>query len=153
MIESNDISQGDGNSQPPNISNHPLASVLSMIGGIVVTIGGVLGTIFEFTGASYAYDEMMGGYGGFIGGMIDGHYRGYAYFVPAYFDLTILGLVAGVVVIVVALYMRNLPAGSARTAGLIILMFSIIGALTIGGLFLIGGAFGIMGGGLALLLK
>ncbi len=150
-------------SKPPVILNNPLAFVLSLIGGIVIVLGGLLGASFGFIGGPFGYGEMMGGYGGFMGGMMGGYYGpgmmggfyggyGFESYAPWLFGLTVIGLVSGVVVLVSALYMQNKPLSEGRTAGTIILVFSIIASLTVGGFFLIGGVLGIIGGVLALLM-
>lgn len=161
--------------QPPEHSNQYLAFVLSLIGGILITLGAVLGTSIGIIGGPYGYGPfggMMGGYGGILGGMMGGYYYGGGYggigpgmmsgfyggyygslgnyYTPLILGLTVIGLVAGIIVLVAALYMRNRPVSEARMLGVIILVFSIIGIVTVGGFFLIGGVLGIVGGIIAL---
>lgn len=167
LIQNHDVqSQKQKNFHPPNISNHPLAFILSLLGGVVIVLGGVLGSLFGFIGGPFGYGETMGGYGGFLGGIMGGYFGngaqmmhgfyagyGYGYYTPELFALTMAGLVSGIIVLVAALQMRKETGNDVRILGTIILVFSIISALTIGGLFLTGGALGIIGGGLALAIK
>ena len=138
-----------------------------MIGGIVIIVGGVLGALFGFIGGPFGYGETMGGYGGFLGGTIGGYLNedgaqmmngfyagyGYGYYTPELFALTLLGLVSGIVVLVVALQLRNSTSSDVKVLGTTMVVFSAIAALTIGGFFLTGGALGIIGGVLALVIR
>lgn len=168
MIQSHEIQSREQNSShPPNISRHPLAFVLSLIGGIVIIVGGVLGALFGFIGGPFGYGETMGGYGGLLGGIMGGYLNadgaqimhgfytgyGYGYYTPELFALTLVGLVSGIIVLVVALQLRNSIPVDVKILGTIIVVFSVIAALTIGGFFLTGGALGIIGGALALAVR
>lgn len=82
----------------------------------------------------------MGGYGGMMGG----------FGIPLGFmsGLSLLGLVSGIFVIIGALMLNTRPMEH-TTWGTIILIFSIISLLGMGGFF-IGAILGIIGGALAL---
>ena len=155
-------------------SNGPLAFLFSLIGGILITIGAVVGNSLGFFGAPFGYGPyggFMGGYGGMMGGyyyggdyggfgpgMMGGFYgsnptHGNSGYAPALAVFAIVGAVAGIIVLAAALYMRSRPVSDYKTLGALILVFSIIGLVTVGGVFLIGGVLGVIGGVLALLVK
>ncbi len=118
------------------------AFVLSLIGGILMIVnGGIMFMLF-----------MSGWYGfGFMGGMMGG-YQGMmgSFGVPFGFmgSLMLVGLVSGIIVILGAAMLNARP--SERWAwGLIILIFSIISFLGMGGFFF-GAILGIIGGAFAM---
>ena len=118
------------------------AFILSLIGGVLILVGGVVSSVWFMSGG-YGMGGMMGGYGGMMGG----------FGVPFGFmgSLWLIGLVAGTLVIIGALMLNARPAE--HTAwGVIILVFSIISLLGMGGFF-IGAILGITGGALALSLR
>lgn len=100
-----------------------------------------------FMSGSQGFGGMMGGYGGMMGGY-GGMMGGFG--VPLGFmsGLSLLGLVSGILVIIGALMLNTRPAEH-TTWGTIILIFSIISLLGMGGFF-IGAILGIIGGALAL---
>ena len=155
-------------------SNGPLAFLLSLIGGILITIGAVVGNSLGFFVGPFGYGPFggfMGGYGGMMGGyyygsgyvgfgpaMMGGFYGGNptysnSGYAPAVAGFAIIGAVAGIIVLAAALYMRSRPVSDYKTLGALILVFSITGLVTVGGVFLIGGVLGVIGGILALLVK
>jgi len=114
------------------------AFILSLIGGVLIFIGGVVSSMWFMSGGYNSWGMMggggmMGGWGapfGFMGG------------------LSLIGLVAGILVIVGALMLNARPAE--HTAwGVVILVFSIVSFLGMGGFF-IGALLGIAGGALTL---
>lgn len=166
--------EGQVQTQPGTSAAHTVASPLSLVAGVLITVGAVLGGSLGFMGVPYGYGGFagwMGGYGGMMGGLLGGYdyggygamgpgmmrgfyggygsYGNYSY-TPAIFGLTAVGLAAGIVVLAAALYMRGRPVGEVRTLGAIVLVFSIIGLVTVGGVFLLGGVLGIVGGMIAL---
>jgi len=117
------------------------AYVLSLVGGVLMLVGGMLSSLWFISGASYFGGVgMMGGLGGMMGGF------GFPFGMMG--GLSLVGLVAGIIVIVGAVMLSSRP--TERTAwGTIIIIFSAISLLGMGG-FLIGAIMGIVGGALAL---
>ena len=117
------------------------AYVLSLGGGVLMLVGGMLSSLWFISGASYFGGVgMMGGLGGMMGGF------GFPFGMMG--GLSLVGLVAGIIVIVGAVMLSSRP--TERTAwGTIIIIFSAISLLGMGG-FLIGAIMGIVGGALAL---
>ncbi len=101
-----------------------------------------------FMSGSQGFGGMMGGFGGIMGGCYGGMMGGFR--VPSGFmgGLSLLGLVSGIVVIIGALMLNARPAEHTKW-GTIILVFSIIGLLGMGGFFIVA-ILGIVGGALAL---
>lgn len=122
------------------------AFALSLIGGILMLVSGGLSSMWFMSG-SQDFGGMMGGFGGMMGGY-GGMMGGFG--VPFGFmsGLSLLGLVSGILVIIGALMLNTRPAEHG-TWGTIILIFSIISLLGMGGFF-IGAILGIIGGALAL---
>jgi hypothetical protein len=118
---------------------HSTAFVLSLIGGIIIIVGGLASFLGYFYGWPF-YGGMMGGYHWMMGGY------GYNYGMMSAFSL--VGLVAGILVVIGALMLNAHPAEQ-RAWGIIILVFSIVSLLGMGGFF-IGALLGIAGGALAL---
>lgn len=118
------------------------ASALSLAGGVVMLLGGGLFYLWlggaglgygTFGWMTAGYQGMMGGYGASFGFM---------------YGLIIIGLVSGVVVTIGAVMLSLRPAGHDMW-GTLILVFSLIGFLGMGGFF-IGAIVGVVGGILAL---
>ena len=119
-----------------------IASILSLIGGILMLIASAASSIWFISGGLViggmmsGYHTMMGNLGtlnSFIGG------------------LSLIGLVSGIFVIIGAIMVNTRPIEHASW-GLIILVFSITSFLGTGG-FIIGAILGIMGGVLAMSWK
>lgn len=121
------------------------AVILSVIGGMAILLGGIMtfmvlgygsngyGMMGWVGGMMHDYTDMMGGFGvpfGFMG------------------VLSLAGTVSGLIVIVGAVMLGAFPANH-YTWGIVILVFSIVSFLAMGG-FLIGAILGIIGGSLAL---
>jgi hypothetical protein len=125
-----------------------VAVILLIIGGALMLLGGSM----AFMILTY-HDEgsgMMNGFGGMMGGyrnMMDD--LGFPYGLMS--GLMLVGLVSGVLVIIGAVMIDIHPSQS-RTWGIIVLVFSIVSFLGMGG-FLIGAVLGIVGGALALSWK
>jgi hypothetical protein len=125
-----------------------VAVILSIIGGALMLLGGSMALMM----LTY-YDEnsgMMDGFGGMMGGyrhMMNG--LGFPYGLMS--GLMLVSLVSGVLVIIGAV-MINIHPSQSSTWGIIVLVFSIISFLGMGG-FLIGAVLGIVGGALALSWK
>ena len=152
----------------PSGSNRLIEFTLSLIGGIMITLGAMVETSFGFMGRPYGYGWMVGGNGGFLGGLMNGYYEGgfgpgmmngfyggygYSNYSPMLIGFTIVGLTTGIIVLASALYIGIRRMSDTRVAGAIILVISLIGIVSVGGLFLIGGVLGIVGGVLALVTK
>lgn len=130
------------------------AFILTLIAGILMLVTGILSAAWFMTGGySPNGGGMMGGDGmmdGF-GGMMDGYESMmHGFGVPLGFmsGLSIIGLIAGIVVIIGAMMLNARPADH-MTWGTIILVFSVISLLGMGG-FYVGALIGIAGGALAL---
>ncbi len=122
------------------------AFVLSLIGGVLMIVNSVLSVIlltsygvnFGFLGGMMG--GMMGGFAGMMGGF------GFPFGLMAGFML--VGIVAGIIVIVGAFMLNSRPSEHFAW-GVVILIFSIISFLSMGG-FVIGAILGIVGGALAI---
>jgi len=103
---------------------------------------------------TYGYSGMMGGFWGMMGGMMGG-YRGMMGGIGIPFGLmsgiSFIGVLSGIIVIIGALMLSVRPADHV-TWGTMILIFSLISFLGMGGFF-IGAILGIVGGALALSWK
>jgi hypothetical protein len=126
-----------------------IAFILSLIGGILMLVGGGVSSMwFMFGGLGMGgmmggFDRMMGGFQGMMGsfGIPFGFMSGFF----------LIGLASGVIVTIGAVMLNARP--SERNAwGMIILVFSIISLLGMGG-FLVGAILGIIGGALAISWK
>ncbi len=126
-------------------SSTDAAFVLSLIGGIVVTLGSVFGMGLGAMGRPFFWGMggMMGGFG-----MMGGYYYGSSGYYGIMYGLEAVGLIAGVLMIVFAALMRSRPANK-KTYGALILAFSLISLVGMGGFF-IGAIIGLIGGILAL---
>jgi hypothetical protein len=124
------------------------AITLSIIGGALILLGGlVIFAMFVYYDGNFGmmnwFGGMMRGYGHMMGGI------GYSYGIMVAFMLT--GLVSGAIVIAGAL-MLNAHPSQHITWGIVILIFSVISFLGMGGFF-IGAILRIVGGALALSWK
>lgn len=118
------------------------AFVLSLLGGIVIVVGGFVSLLFYYYGFPY-YGGMMGGWHWMMGG--------YDYISGSFAALSVAGLVSGIIVIIGSLMLNARPAEH-RAWGVVILVFSLVSFLGMGG-FMIGALLGIAGGALALAYK
>lgn len=132
------------------------AFTLSLIAGILMLISGIISTVW-FMGRGYNsssdYWGMMNSHGmmGGFGSMMDGYESMmHSFGVPFGMmgGLSIIGLIAGTLVIICAL-MLNMHPRDHITWGTIIVVFSVISLLGMGGFYL-GALLGIAGGALAL---
>ena len=120
-------------------STSSIAFVLSLIGGIVIALGGVVSLFWSSYGWSWY---------GMMGHWMMGDF-GYDTSMMSGFSLA--ALVSGILVIVGAIMLNTRP--EERTAwGSIVLIFSIVSFIGMGGFF-VGALLGIAGGALALSLK
>jgi len=113
------------------------AFTLSLIGGIFITLGSLVSVLAASFGGSWGWGMMgpwmMGGYG-------------YGYGFTWVYSL--VALISGIIVLLGALMLNSRPAEH-MTWGTIVLIFSLISFLGMGG-FIIGALLGIAGGALAL---
>jgi hypothetical protein len=126
-----------------------IAFILSLIGGILIFLGGGVSSMWFMFGG-FGIGGMMGGFSGMMGG-----FQGMmgSLGIPFGFisGLFLIGLVSGVLVMIGALMLNTRP--TEHTAwGIIILVFSAISILGMGG-FLVGAILGIIGGTLAISWK
>jgi len=126
-----------------------IAVILSLIGGILILLGGaIMSMMFIYGGGFFGMmGGMMGGFGGMMGG-----YAGMMGSIGIPFGfmsgLSLVGLVSGILVIVGAVMLNSRPAEH-EAWGIIILVFSAVSFLGMGG-FLVGAILGIVGGAFAL---
>ncbi len=118
------------------------AFILSLIGGILMLVNGAMSfMMLTYYGAGFGWMwGMMGGYMGMMGSL------GFPF--GSFLGLMLVGLVCGVIVTIGALMLNSRPAEH-RSWGLVILIFSAISFLGMGG-FYIGAILGVAGGALAL---
>jgi hypothetical protein len=123
-----------------------IAFILSLTAGFLMLFGGALSTIwfmsedFDANGMMGGFDGMMSGHQTMMGGFgVASGFMGGLFFV---------GLLSGIVVIVGALMLNAHPAEH-MAWGTLILVFSVISFLGMGG-FYIGALLGIAGGAIAL---
>jgi len=130
-----------------NTSERPSAPfAISLIAGVIILLGGITTTIWASSGMpgwGSMMGSMMGGYQGIMGGMGFGS--------GMFFGMSIIGVVSGLLVLVGAMMLYNRPR-DASTWGLVVLVFSVLSLLGMGGFF-IGAVLGIVGGLLALTWK
>jgi hypothetical protein len=124
------------------------AIILSIVGGALILLGGlVMFAMLVYYDGNFGmmnwFGGMMGGYGHMMGG------ADYSYGLTVAFMLA--GLVSGAIVIAGALILNAHPS-QYITWGIVILIFSVISFLGMGGFF-IGAILGIVGGALALSWK
>lgn len=130
-------------------STTDFAYILSLIGGILITIGSIIGIGLGAMGRPffwgmggmmgyYNYPYIMGGYY---------NYSSYGYYGMMY-GLEVFGIIAGVLIIVFAALINSRPTDR-KTYGILIIVFSVVSLLGMGGFF-IGAIIGLIGGVLAL---
>lgn len=122
------------------------AFILSLLGGIIIVVGGLLSLLFYYYGWPY-YGGMMGGWHW----MMDWMMGGYDYTSGSFPALSVAGLVSGIIVIIGSLMLNMRPAEH-RAWGVVILVFSLVSFLGMGG-FMVGALLGMAGGALALAYK
>lgn len=133
------------------------AFILSLIGGILITIGSLGGVSFAMMGRPFFWGMggmMSGQYSNFMNGMMGEYYANSSYpsgFYSVMAGYELLGLISGVLVLAFALLMRSKPENT-KTYGIVVLVFSIVSFVGTGGFF-IGAILGIIGGILALTSK
>ena len=125
--------------------NWPVAFLLSLVGGIIILVAGVVSSVWFLYGSSVWGDfgdmwfGYMGGYHSMMGSV--GFPLGYMA------GLSLIGLVSGVIVVVSAL-MLNSRHQERFAWSVLIMVFSAVSFLNMGGFF-IGGLLGLVGGAIA----
>jgi hypothetical protein len=117
--------------------------ILSLIGGLIILIDGILGSVWYLSGGA--------SYGGFWGGMMGGWHGMMGGFGLSYGYLTgfsVVGLVCGIIVVISAV-MLNVQPAEHTSWGIVIVVFSVVSFISMGGFF-IGAILGIIGGAFAL---
>jgi Family of unknown function (DUF6114) len=124
-----------------------LAFALLLIGGVLITIGSVVGMGMAAIGRPFFWG--MGGMMGYYGypGMMGGYYYGSYPYYGIMYGLDSVGIITGILVIVFAVLMKSKPADR-KTYGVLIIAFSLISLVGMGGFF-IGAIIGLIGGVLA----
>ena len=128
------------------IKEKPVAPfVISLLAGLLIFVGGGIMVGFArfpfFGGMMGGYYGMMSGYYGLMGGYGGGWF--YAF--------SVIGIISGILVLTGAIMLYNEPS-RAYTWGILILVFSVLSFLGMGG-FMLGALLGVVGGVLALTWK
>jgi hypothetical protein len=122
------------------------AFILSLIGGVLILANGAV--MFTFWGSSFGW--MMSGLGGMMGG-----YQGMMGSLGFPFgfmqSFMFVGLVSGIIIMIGAVMLNARPSEHFAW-GVIILVFSVISFLGMGG-FIVGAILGIIGGTFAISWK
>jgi hypothetical protein len=125
-----------------NVQKPTVAFILSLVGGLLIIVGSLVSLVlFAFGG------EPFGDFWGMMGGwhwMMGGYGFSYGYLM----GFSVLGLAFGVVVVVGA-FMLNLRPFEHVTWGIIVLVFSAVSFVSMGGWF-VGAVLGIAGGALGI---
>jgi hypothetical protein len=122
-----------------------VAVILSIIGGVLVVAGGAMMLmIVPYPGLDFG---MMGGLGDMMGGFA-GMMQGFGIPIGFMGSLSLIGIVSGLLVVIGAAELNARPADH-NEWGIVILAFSLISFLGMGG-FYIGAILGIIGGALAM---
>ncbi len=132
------------------------AFVFSMIGSLVISVSSFVGILFAMMGLPYFWgigNTIIGNYGYLMPGPVEsGDIFGNGYYLPEFYAkmevFELIGLVAGLSVLVLAILMRS-RLEYRRAFGVIVLVFSIVSLVGTGGFF-IGAFLGITGGILAI---
>lgn len=127
-------------------SGVPLAAfILSvMSGALLLAGGGMMGSMYAF----FPGFGMMRGISGGYSGMMGQYFGGNGSFGGWFYVITALGLVAGAMVLVGATMLYSRPEQTS-VWGTVILAFSIVGLIGMGGFFA-GSILGVIGGVLAI---
>jgi hypothetical protein len=116
------------------------AFILSLIGGLIITIGSAIAAFLSAFGSPYETYYGMGP------GMMGSYW--FSYESGWFVGFSIVSLVLGILVVIGAIMLNARPAEHI-TWGIIVLVFSIASFIGMGGFF-IGAVLGIAGGALAL---
>ena len=121
-------------------SLHTTAFILSLTGGLIITIGSVIAALLPTLGLPFGMHYGMGP------GMMDGYWFGYGS--GWMLGLILASFICGIFVVFGAIMLNARPAEHV-TWGIIVLVFSIASFIGMGGYF-VGAILGIAGGAVAL---
>ena len=124
-----------------NAGKPSIGFILSLIGGILIFVSSAISTVW------FAFGSSLFGYGDFWG-MMAGFHSMMGFNNDYLLGFSVLGLVCGVIV-VIGSFLLNLRPLEHVSWGVIVLVFSAISFVSMGGWF-VGGALGIAGGALAI---
>lgn len=125
------------------------AFVVSLVGGLIILIASIINVIWFGSGASY-----FGGYGPFVGGMMDGYHNFMGSYAGSYgflMGISLLAVICGVIVSMGAIMLRIQPHQHVIWA-IVIVLFSAVSFVGMGGFF-IGAVLGIVGGAFVLYIR
>jgi hypothetical protein len=125
-----------------NAEKPSIAFILSLVGGMLIFVGSVVSIVWFSVGSAP--------FGGFLG-MVDGYHGmmgSYGLNNDYLLGFSVLGLVCGAIV-VVGSFMLSLRPLDHITWGVIVLIFSAVSFVSMGGWF-VGAALGIAGGALGI---
>ncbi len=125
------------------------AFIVSIIGGLIILIASIINVVWYNSGAPY-----MGGYGSFVGGMMNGYHSFMGNYAANYSFLagvSLVGVICGVIIVMGAVLLRVQPHQHGIWA-IVIIVFSIVSLVGMGGFF-IGAILGIVGGAFVLVVR
>jgi hypothetical protein len=118
------------------------AFIVSLVGGLIIMIASTLNVVWYSSGA-----PNFGGYGSYVGGMMNGYHNFMGSYGGSYGFLTgisLVGVICGVIVLMSAIMLRLNPQQHMIWA-IGIVVFSAVSFVGMGGFF-IGAILGIVGG-------
>ena len=117
------------------------AFVVSLVGGLIITIFSILNVLYYSSGTSN-----LGGYGGYMRGMMTGNHNFFGAYGTSYSFLagvSLLAVICGVIVMIGAILLTIQPHQHTIWA-IVILAFSLVSFVGMGGYF-IGATLGVIG--------
>jgi len=127
------------------MSTHPgttFAFIMSLIGGVIIFVTSTVNLVWFLSGA-----QNFGGFGNYMRGFMDGNHNfmgSYASSNSFLAGISVVALVCGVIILIGALMLRVQPRDHTIWA-IIIVVFSVISFVGMGGYF-IGAILGLIGG-------
>ena len=125
------------------------AYIVSLVGGLIILIASILNVVWYSSGA-----PNFGGYGSYVGGMMDGYHNFMGSYGGSYgflAGISLVGVICGVIVLMGAIMLRVQPRDHMIWA-IVIIVFSAISFVGMGGFF-IGAILGIIGGAFDLSIR
>jgi hypothetical protein len=123
-----------------------LAYIISLVGGLILLVVSILNAVWFGYGA-----PNWGGYGSYVRGAMDGYHGfmgGFGSSTNFFAAISIVSLMCGVIVVIMAVLLRSRPHEH-LIWGALIVAFSAVSFVGMGGYF-VGATLGIVGGALAL---
>jgi hypothetical protein len=136
---------------PAGAEKPMVAFALSLVAGLLILVGSTVAAAFFPAAPYYGYGPY---YGGMMGGYYGGYYgmmRGFGFGTWWLYGMVAVGIVSGIGVLIGAIMLYRQPS-QAVTWGVVILVFSVVSFLGMGGFF-VGAILGIVGGILGLTWK